>query len=214
MARWLNLFRQAMAVIDAGTADAGPFEWTIGGGTMLWLRFRHRESRDIDIFLSDPQRLGVLSPRLNSQTEIMVNEQDGKYIEQSSFLKLAFSEGDIDFVVAPHLTTPYAEAGEIDRRSVLIETPREILAKKLLYRADDFTARDLFDLAFLIEASEAKALIASDRRTYLPRVQIAIARVRLLGDALRRSFEAIQALDYRPTFEHCVDVVSRFIARH
>lgn len=214
MARWLTLFRLATAAIDAATADVGPFEWTLGGGTMLWLRFRHRESHDIDIFLTDPQLLGALSPRLNGQTEKLVHERGGTHVEQSNFLKLAFAEGDIDFVVAPHLTTPYAEPGEIDGRAVSIETPQEILAKKLLYRADDFTARDLFDLAFLIEAGEAEALVQSDEHTYLPKLQTAARRVRLLGDPLRRSFEAIQVLDYRPTFEHCDDVVRRFSARH
>ncbi len=33
--------------------------WTLGGGTALMLQIDHRESQDIDIFLSDPQLLGI-----------------------------------------------------------------------------------------------------------------------------------------------------------
>jgi hypothetical protein len=31
--------------------------WTFGGGTAMMLQINHRENRDVDIFLSDPQLL-------------------------------------------------------------------------------------------------------------------------------------------------------------
>jgi len=43
-----------------GTSD--PF-WTFGGGTVLMLRYQHRLSKDIDIFVPDPQYLGFVTPR-------------------------------------------------------------------------------------------------------------------------------------------------------
>lgn len=57
---WEKLFPRALALIDeisryGGIAD--PF-WTLGGGTVLMFRYRHRPSKDIDIFVSDPQYLG------------------------------------------------------------------------------------------------------------------------------------------------------------
>jgi nucleotidyltransferase AbiEii toxin of type IV toxin-antitoxin system len=33
--------------------------WTFGGGTAMMLQIDHRESYDIDIFLSDPQLLSL-----------------------------------------------------------------------------------------------------------------------------------------------------------
>ncbi|MES2536269.1 MAG: nucleotidyl transferase AbiEii/AbiGii toxin family protein [Pseudomonadota bacterium] len=52
---WEVLFRKALILIDEigkyGTKD--PF-WTFGGGTVLMLRYRHRKSKDIDIFVPDP----------------------------------------------------------------------------------------------------------------------------------------------------------------
>jgi len=45
--------------------------WTSGGGTVLTLRHRHRPSRDIDLFLNDPQVLSFLSPRLNDSVAMV-----------------------------------------------------------------------------------------------------------------------------------------------
>ena len=63
---WQELLLHALRIIDDikkhGTID--PF-WTFGGGTVLMLRYQHRMSKDIDIFVPDPQYLGFLTPRLS-----------------------------------------------------------------------------------------------------------------------------------------------------
>ena len=52
---WRGLLQHAYTLIDEiavhGIQD--PF-WTFGGGTVLMLRYRHRMSKDIDIFVPDP----------------------------------------------------------------------------------------------------------------------------------------------------------------
>jgi hypothetical protein len=60
------LFKHALSLVDqiARSGVAAPF-WTFGGGTVLMLRYRHRRSKDIDIFVPDPQYLGYVTPRLN-----------------------------------------------------------------------------------------------------------------------------------------------------
>jgi hypothetical protein len=70
---WKDLPRTALAVLDDAAAwgFGRPLHWTMGGGTVLMLRFGHRVSRDIDLFL-DPQWLGVFSPRLNDYTAGLV----------------------------------------------------------------------------------------------------------------------------------------------
>ena len=58
---------RALALIDEITRYGGiadPF-WTFGGGTVLMFRYRHRLSKDIDIFVPDPQDLGFVTPRLS-----------------------------------------------------------------------------------------------------------------------------------------------------
>lgn len=56
--RWETLFVHAMTLIGeiAKHGRADPF-WTFGGGTALMLRYGHRLSKDIDIFVPDPQSL-------------------------------------------------------------------------------------------------------------------------------------------------------------
>lgn len=94
---WETLFRRALALIDSVASSGAPLDdWSFGGGTVLMLRHRHRFSKDIDIFIPDPQYLNLLSPRLNAAAEALT----GKYVEQQGFLKLLFPEGEIDFVAA------------------------------------------------------------------------------------------------------------------
>ena len=137
-----------------GLAD--PF-WTFGGGTVLMFRYGHRLSKDIDIFVPDPQYLGYVTPRLNDTAASLTEE----YTEMpGSFVKLQFEEGEIDFVAAPNLTDAAWERWEIQGRPVRVETAAEVIAKKMYHRGDRATARDLFDLALVVER-EPQALAAA-----------------------------------------------------
>lgn len=99
---WEKLFPRALALIDeisryGGIAD--PF-WTLGGGTVLMFRYHHRLSKDIDIFVPDPQYLGFVTPRLSDTAADLTQD----YTEQpGAFVKLQFEEGEVDFVAAPNL---------------------------------------------------------------------------------------------------------------
>lgn len=94
---WETLFRRALRLIDSAAAVGISFEpWSFGGGTVLMRRHRHRFSKDIDIFVPDPQFLGYVSPRLNDTAESMTTD----YVEQGNFVKLLFPEGEIDFIAS------------------------------------------------------------------------------------------------------------------
>jgi Nucleotidyl transferase AbiEii toxin, Type IV TA system len=151
---WETLFRRTLELIDS-VADAGITieHWTFGGGTVLMRRYQHRLSKDVDIFLPDPQYLAYLTPRLNTKAESLTD----RYVEQHGFLKLFFPEGEIDFVVAGPLTKPPTTLENVLGREVSVETSVEIVAKKVWYRGAEFTARDIFDLALVAE-KEAEAL--------------------------------------------------------
>src|SRR5258706_10811127 len=98
---WETLFQRALKLIDSVAESGTKLEnWSFGGGTVLMLKHRHRFSKDIDIFIPDPQYLNYLTPRLNSVAEAMT----GDYVEQGNFLKLQFKEGEIDFVASAPLT--------------------------------------------------------------------------------------------------------------
>ena len=65
------------------------------------LQLGHRESQDVDIFLSDPQVLPFLDPQKHDfQLEVRPTDYDG---DGSRFQKMAFRDiGEIDFIVARH----------------------------------------------------------------------------------------------------------------
>lgn len=145
----VKLFGYAMKQIDE--AGIGAEKWTIGGGTVLKHVLRHRESRDIDIFLEDPQLLGSLSPRMNEANELDLLD----YRENANGMQLTFPEGKVDFVVAGRVTSFPPKKAAFHGREVFLDDPVEIVAKKIYHRADYFHPRDCFDLA---------ALYLSDRK--------------------------------------------------
>jgi len=201
---WETLFRRALTLIDsAASAGATLGEWSFGGGTVLMRRHRHRFSKDVDIFVGDPQLLGYLSPRLNPTAESLTPD----YVEQSGSLKLRFPEGEIDFVVGAPLTPEPTVSESLFGRDVRVETSTEIIAKKVWYRGDQFTPRDLFDLAMVTEKERAalhaiQPILRSKRRTILDRVAANEA-------AFREAFALLEVLDYRRSFDECLALVRR-----
>jgi hypothetical protein len=68
-------------------------EWVLGGGTALMLYANHRLSRDIDVFIDDPQYLALLSPDVTDVWNCNAWDKAAHY------LKLEYPEGEIDFIV-------------------------------------------------------------------------------------------------------------------
>jgi Nucleotidyl transferase AbiEii toxin, Type IV TA system len=81
---WQDLLLHAYTLTDQ-VAKYGIRDpvWTFGGGTVLMLRHRHRVSKDIDIFVPDPQYLGFVSPRLSDVAESVTQD----YIEGPGYVK-------------------------------------------------------------------------------------------------------------------------------
>lgn len=77
------------------------------------------------------------------------------YQEGATWLKLVLPLGEIDFIVAPALTSHSFEFTTIHNRPVAIEMPTEIIAKKLYYRGHSLRSRDLVDLAIVYDRDPA-----------------------------------------------------------
>ncbi len=126
---WTALFSRAMYLLDDLTTIGGlqdPF-WTLGGGTVLMFHYDHRASKDIDIFVADPQYLGYLTPRLSDKAA----ELTSQYVEDAnSYVKLQFDEGEIDFVAAPNLLYNAWEWWEIQGKPVRVERLRRLSPRK------------------------------------------------------------------------------------
>lgn len=207
---WEKLFPRALALIDEISRYGGikdPF-WTLGGGTVLMFRYHHRLSKDIDIFVPDPQYLGFVTPRLSDTAADLTQD----YTEQpGAFVKLQFEEGEVDFVAAPNLLADAWETWDIGGRSVKVETAAEIIAKKMYHRGDRATARDLFDFALVIEREPQQ--IQGATPFLLRHREAFLSQIRQPHAGLRSAFDAIATLDYRPGFDHCAAVVGEFLDR-
>ena len=154
---WRGLLRVALRMIDSIRPTYGPLDFRLGGGTVLMFRFDHRISKAIDIFTHDAQALSYLTPRLNETVERIVDE----YQEHANFVKLNVPDGEIDVIVAADvLLGETRDVLTFEDRIISLDTTAEILAKKLLYRADGFKARDVFDLATVLEHEPRSGLIA------------------------------------------------------
>lgn len=203
---WQDLLRHAYALIDEITQHgiSDPV-WTFGGGTVLMLRHRHRVSKDIDIFVPDPQYLGFVSPRLSDVAESVTQD----YVEGPGYIKLLRPEGEIDFVASPNLTAEPFELWRLLGRRVRVETSAEIVAKKLWHRGDRAAARDLFDLALVIER-EPHALESA--RKYLVRHREAfLSQLEQRKAVLKLQFDAIDRLDYRVTYDQAQRMAGEFL---
>jgi predicted nucleotidyltransferase component of viral defense system len=95
-------------------------------------------------------------------------------------------------------------------REVQVETSAEIVAKKVWHRGDRFTARDIFDLAMVAE-NEPGSLLAIEPILQGQRDAV-LSRISARGAALREAFDALEALNYRRSFDDCVAIVKKVLA--
>jgi hypothetical protein len=98
---WRLLLNRAVVGIERLRGANQPIPiWTLGGGTGLMIHAAHRISKDVDVFIDDPQYLSFLSPRLGGEGIWGCKTYD----ESAHHLKLVFPEGEIDFIVAASVT--------------------------------------------------------------------------------------------------------------
>ncbi len=204
---WETLLPHALRIIEEikrhGNAD--PF-WTFGGGTVLMLRYQHRLSKDIDIFVPDPQYLGFVTPRLSD----VAADVSSRYVEdQNSYVKLIRPEGEIDFVASSNLTKPGYEEWAILGNTIRVETAVEIVAKKLWHRGDQAAARDLFDLSLVIEREPDELRMAVP--FLLRHADQFMEQIQDRAHVLKPQFDEIDILNYEPSYEEAVERVLRFL---
>ncbi|NDZ18632.1 hypothetical protein C7T35_15820 [Variovorax sp. WS11] len=172
--------------------------WTFGGGTALMLRFDHRFSKDIDLFVPDPQYLGYVNPRFGGPAEDLTAD----YEENAQFIKLQLPAGEIDVVVGTPLMVPHFELVDYEGRPIRVETSAEILAKKMWHRGDLAKVRDLFDLC-AVATFEPAAIDAA-----LPHMgrhaALFLQRLDARADAAELEFELIEARSFRKSFWECL----------
>lgn len=202
---WRELFEAALTLTDhLATVVENP-AWSFGGGTVLMLRLNHRHSKDIDLFVPDPQYLGHFSPRLADAAEALTND----YAEFAEYIKLKLVQGEIDIVVGTPLTDSPWETAHFQGRPIRVESCAEIVAKKMHYRGDRAKARDLFDLCAVAEM-EPEAIDAA--RPFLTKhAQAFLARLNEYYDLSELEFNKIDRIDYSRSFAECMAIAQQVL---
>jgi hypothetical protein len=199
---WAQLFQTACALIHQVNSEQPIIEdWTFGGGTALMLQIDHRESHDVDIFLSDPQLLSFLDPQKHDfKFEILPTDYGG---DGANFLKLSFEGiGEIDFIIGHAMTPSPTKQARIEGQTVLLETIPEIITKKIYHRGASIKPRDIFDIAAAAE-QHADSIVV-ELRSYRDEV----AATLIMLDKLNPEFvnKAIAQLSIKDKYHSVVKV--------
>ena len=202
---WRELFPAAMRLMEHLERVTRDPIWSFGGGTVLMLRIHHRQSKDIDLFVQDPQYLGYVNPRLSDVAEDITHD----YEEAAEYVKLFLPAGEIDVVVGSALTDHPFEIVEHEGRILRVETNAEILAKKMWHRGHRARARDLFDLCAVNDADPDAITVASPFMKRHGQRFLEVLDER--GKVMQREFEMIDALDFKRPFAECVSMAREII---
>ncbi|MGU3540898.1 nucleotidyl transferase AbiEii/AbiGii toxin family protein [Methylobacterium sp. A54F] len=172
--RWRHLLALALPALDhvfgPETDETRPPPWTLGGGTAIAVWIDHRISFDVDLFIAGVP-LKRFTPRHNPGAAAISRT----YQWPGHDLKFERPEGEIDFLSAPLQTEPGYAWTDLEGRRIAVETPEEVLVKKIRFRSARFTARDVFDLAAVAKLSpELPGILARE-----------------VPDALARTLEAL-----------------------
>jgi predicted nucleotidyltransferase component of viral defense system len=98
---------------------------------------------------------------------------------------------------------------DIKTNLIKVETGTEIVAKKLWHRGDRATARDLFDLALVIE-KEADALSQASQFLLKNAGQF-IEQLNNRREILTAQFNNIETLTYNPTYDEALKIATKFL---
>lgn len=201
---WLQIIASAYALFDDAVAKGfGDPPFSLGGGTVLMLRFKHRLSKDIDLFGYDAQWLSVFSPRLNERAAMLA----ASYTEQSNTIKIVTASGDIDFIIAADVVAPVTRRVEpIAGRLIAVDPVTEILAKKLFYRAATFKIRDIYDLSAAIDLAPDEAARAV--RATLSKREVLVRRLDQFRDVAAQDLVS-EIIAYDDVLQHSQAMVEK-----
>lgn len=141
-------------VLEALTGFEPAFVLT-GGGALAGVHLKHRETRDLDFFWRPLEQLGEL-PRQIDERLVAHGLSVTTLQSAPSFVRLRVAdEGSsviVDLVADLAHTADPPSIQQIGDASVLVDTPREILANKLCTLLGRAEIRDLIDVEALLAA--------------------------------------------------------------
>ncbi len=132
--------------------------WSFGGGTALSaVYYNHRMSYDIDIFTSDFSSITNLIDHKETLAESLEIDMNLVEVSPGGITFILSDEGHqlkLDFLYANELTkVPYKILSVLGQENIKVQTPFEIIAKKMKFR-EIITIRDFVDFAFAEQEDE------------------------------------------------------------
>lgn len=180
--RWRELLDLALPALDhvfgSEADETKPAPWTLGGGTAIALWIDHRVSYDVDLFVPSVP-LKLFTPARNPAAALI----SPNFQWPGHYLKFERPEGEIDFLSPVLQTEPGYGWIDYGARRIPVETPEEVIVKKIRFRSARFTARDVFDLAAVANVRPGLAKLLAQE----------------VSDALQRTSEALELQAARGT---------------
>lgn len=169
--KWRALLDKALPSLDhvfgSDPDNDGVPRWTLGGGTAITIQIDHRISYDVDIFVPGTA-LKNFTPANNPASRNISR----KFQWPGHYLKFELEEGEIDFLSPPLQTEPGFKWAKYGDRRIALETPEEVMIKKIRYRSPNFTPRDVYDLAAVVrERPDLTRIMAKETGDALPRLR-------------------------------------------
>jgi hypothetical protein len=151
-------------VLDALAGVDPPFVLS-GGAALAGVHLGHRTTRDLDLFWRNRDRLGDLPDIVKGRLTTL-----GLSVETlqtaPSFVQLQVTEGEsmviIDRIAEPTDNIAAAERHTIGSATILVDSPRSILAEKLCALLERAEIRDLIDVEALLLRREDLGLAIAD----------------------------------------------------
>ncbi|MDP3086761.1 MAG: hypothetical protein Q8M99_01005 [Methylotenera sp.] len=95
-------------------------------------------------------------------------------------------------------------------RNIFLETPIEIVAKKIWHRGDSATPRDLLDLAMVIDHHYSELLIHHD--VFVKNIEVFVSQCESRKSIMLPVFDAIEKIEFNLSFDECLERANMFKA--
>ena len=150
-----TLLGRTRAILDAYVTPCTPDRsgWWIGGGTILAARWRHRESRDVDLLVHPRTETRLLSPEAAPELHRRLEAAGAGKIGFGRFSQVLFEESRLEMLAAEAQPRVGHRRAIVDGGEAVVLASSQILTGKFGNRSLNPPVRDLYDLAVAATAA-------------------------------------------------------------
>lgn len=144
-----TLLSRTRGILDTYVTPRTPDRsgWTIGGGTILAARWRHRESRDIDLLVHPRTETRFLQPATAPELHRRLEATGARKINFGRFSQILFAESKIEILAAEPQPRIGHRRALVDGKETTTLASSQILTGKFANRSLNPPVRDLYDFA-------------------------------------------------------------------